>query len=200
MFRLQFEPYMPFQGPIRMREPKNIFSCVLHYKYGTDTILDLFLGTFVADGQRNTNARFDLKKRHYIGPTSTCAELASLMSNQILARDGMLVWDCFVGTGSLLVAAAAHGAVCVGSDIDMRVLKGLKKGKQVGSIQQNFVQYGLRQPDLLRMDLSVLPLRPRPMLCLFLFVSVDSTAFCATRPMDCAQVRERRKRFDCWRN
>ena len=127
----------------------------------------MFLGTFVADGQRNTNARFDLKKRHYIGPTSTCAELASLMSNQILARDGMLVWDCFVGTGSLLVAAAAHGAVCVGSDIDMRVLKGLKKGKQVGSIQQNFVQYGLRQPDLLRMDLSVLPLRPRPMLCLF---------------------------------
>ena len=108
-----------------------------------------------------------MKKRHYIGPTSTCAELASLMSNQILARDGMLVWDCFVGTGSLLVAAAAHGAVCVGSDIDMRVLKGLKKGKQVGSIQQNFVQYGLRQPDLLRMDLSVLPLRPRPMLCLF---------------------------------
>ena len=116
------------------------------------------------------------------------------MSNQILAHEGMIVWDCFVGTGSLLVAAAAHGAVCVGSDIDMRVLKGLKKGKQVGSIQQNFVQYNLRQPDLLRMDLSMLPLRPRPMLPCAVFVSVDSTPFFATLPTVYVLALEKRKR------
>lgn len=146
---------MPFEGPVRMRKPDHIFNCILHYVKGENIITHLYLGTFVAEGQRNTNDRFDLKKRHYIGPTSTCAELAFLMSNQVLTQPGSLIWDCFVGTGSLLVAATAHGGFCYGSDIDFRVLKGLKKGVQVGSIRGNFDQYGLRPPELLRMDLSV---------------------------------------------
>ena len=199
MLRLQFEPYMPFEGPIRMREPMNIFSCVLRYEYGTDRILDIYLGIKIADGQRDTNARFDLKKRHYIGPTSTCAELASLMSNQVLSRKGVLLWDCFVGTGSLLVAATAHGAVCVGSDIDMRVLKGLKKGKQVGSIRQNFLQYHLPSPDLLRMDLSVMALRRRPLFASVVAFTVGLTAFCATLRTASARERERQNRECFWR-
>ena len=138
-----------------MRKPDNIFDCILHYMKGENKIVHLYLGTFVADGQRNTNDKFNLKKRHYIGPTSTCAELASLMSNQVQTTNGSLVWDCFVGTGSLLIAATAHGGYCYGSDIDFRVLQGLKKGVKVGSIRGNFDQYGLRQPELLRMDLSV---------------------------------------------
>ncbi len=36
---------------------------------------------------------------------------------------GSLVLDPFVGTGSMLVAAAAVGAVTVGADIDMRVIR-----------------------------------------------------------------------------
>lgn len=154
---------MPFDGPVRMRNPDHIFDCVLHYIKETATIKHIYLGTFIAEGQRNTNDRFNLKKRHYIGPTSTCAELASLMSNQVLTQSGSLIWDCFVGTGSLLVAATSHGGTCFGSDIDFRVLKGLKKGKQVGSIRGNFDQYHLRQPELLRMDISVMTLRCRSM-------------------------------------
>lgn len=38
-------------------------------------------------------------------------------------RRGMLVWDPFVGTGSILVAAAHLGAQTFGSDIDIRVIK-----------------------------------------------------------------------------
>ena len=34
----------------------------------------------------------------------------------------MLVYDPFVGTGSILVAAAHHGAVTLGADIDPRVI------------------------------------------------------------------------------
>ncbi len=35
---------------------------------------------------------------------------------------GMLVYDPFVGTGSILVAAAHHGAATFGADIDPRVI------------------------------------------------------------------------------
>lgn len=36
---------------------------------------------------------------------------------------GSLVFDPFVGTGSILVAAAHRGAYTFGADIDMRVIK-----------------------------------------------------------------------------
>ena len=100
-----------------------------------------------------------MKRRKYIGPTSTCAELAFLMSNQVLSRPGAVMWDCFAGTGSLLVASTAHGSHCIGTDIDVRVLKGIKKGKKAESVRSNFLQYGLRFPELVRADLSALPLR-----------------------------------------
>lgn len=163
VFRLKFEPFMPFEGPVRMKNPDYTFACVMHYQKQVDAIQHLYVGRHVAEGQRNTNDRYDLKKRHYIGPTSTCAELSFLMSNQIQTCPGYLVWDCFVGTGSILVAATVHGGICLGSDIDLRVLNGLKKGKKAGSIQQNFNQYGLRQPDLVRMDLSSLPIQFKPL-------------------------------------
>ena len=113
----------------------------------------------MANGQRTISRDFDLKRRKYIGPTSTCAELAFLMSNQVLSRPGAVMWDCFVGTGSLLVASTAHGSHCIGTDIDVRVLKGIKKGRRAESVRSNFQQYGLRFPELVRADLSALPLR-----------------------------------------
>ena len=81
------------------------------------------------------------------------------MSNQVLSRKGTLMWDCFAGTGSLLVAATAHGAHCIGTDIDVRVLKGIKKGKKAESVLSNFEQYHLQYHELIRADLSALPLR-----------------------------------------
>ncbi|KFG34354.1 putative methyltransferase, partial [Toxoplasma gondii GAB2-2007-GAL-DOM2] len=39
-------------------------------------------------------------------------------------KRGTLVLDPFVGTGSILISASYYGATCVGSDIDIRVLKG----------------------------------------------------------------------------
>lgn len=121
-------------------------------------VKQVYLGRFIADGQRTVATDYDLKKRTYLGPTSTCAELSFLMSNQILSQRGKVVWDCFVGTGSLLVAASVHGAMCVGTDIDVRVLKGIKKGKKAESVRSNFEQYKLPFPELIRGDLSRLPL------------------------------------------
>jgi hypothetical protein len=62
-----------------------------------------------------------------------------------------LVLDPFVGTGSLLVSAAHWGAYCIGTDIDYHTIVG--KGDEK-TIQANFRQYKLRQPDILRADQS----------------------------------------------
>ena len=53
---------------------------------------------------------------------------------QLQVRRGRLVFDPFVGTGGVLLAAAHHGAATLGSDIDMRVIrlgKTDKAGRQV---------------------------------------------------------------------
>lgn len=42
-------------------------------------------------------------------------------------RKGNFVFDPFAGTGSILVAAAHFGAVTLGADIDIRVLRDGKK-------------------------------------------------------------------------
>ena len=48
-----------------------------------------YFGWVVAVGQRHLLKQYDLKKRTFIGPTSTCAELAFIMANQALASPGM---------------------------------------------------------------------------------------------------------------
>ena len=70
------------------------------------------------------NRKYDLKRRIYLGPTSLDHELAFIMANLALIRSGMMVLDPFVGTGSILVALGHLGAMCFGTDIDLRVLQG----------------------------------------------------------------------------
>lgn len=73
---------------------------------------------------KNLFRKYDLKSRGYLGPTSLDHELAFLMGNLALVKSGMMVLDPFVGTGSILVALGHFGAMCMGTDIDIRVLKG----------------------------------------------------------------------------
>lgn len=155
-------------GPVRMKNPDMTITVSFDYGHiGSSSFLfpspplvlkKMYLSRFIACGQRSVANDYDLKKRKYLGPTSTCAELSFLMSNQILSRPGRLVWDCFAGTGSLLIAATVHGAHCIGTDIDVRVLKGIKKGKKADSVRTNFSQYHLPFPELIRADLSRLPI------------------------------------------
>ena len=114
------------------------------------------------------------------------------MSNQVLSRKGAVMWDCFAGTGSLLVAATAHGAHCVGTDIDVRVLKGIKKGKKAESVRTNFEQYNLRYPELVRADLSALPLRFFNWYRNFFFCDLAWMEFSVTLHMESVQVLVRR--------
>ena len=121
-------------------------------------------------GKKNKTfyTRYDLKKRPYLGPTSTDHELAFLMANQAQITPGDLVYDPFVGTGSIAVAMKHFKAMVLGSDIDVRVLKGYAvggktKNKGIEGLDQitkfniytNFLHYKLPCPEVMSMDVSV---------------------------------------------
>ena len=76
------------------------------------------------------------------------------MANMVLADKGKLIFDPFVGTGSILVAAASMGAVCMGTDIENNVLHGKADGTNT-NVFSNFDQYGLPHPELIRADNSL---------------------------------------------
>ena len=50
--------------------------------------------------------------------------LSLIMANQALVSSGSFVFDPFVGTGSLLVAAAHYEGMVTGTDIDYNLLMG----------------------------------------------------------------------------
>lgn len=65
----------------------------------------------ITDGNRALINELSLKTRKFIGNTSMDPTLSLLMSNQALVKNGDLVFDPFVGSGSLLVAAAKCGGI-----------------------------------------------------------------------------------------
>ena len=78
-------------------------------------------------------------------------KLSLVMANMGLVKKGSFVIDPFVGTGSILVPCTAFGGTCVGTDIDIRILR----GKNGNNAFTNFDQYGLPHPDLIRLDFSL---------------------------------------------
>ena len=84
-----------------------------------------YFGRLIAKGGMKEVVRiYDLKKRIYLGPTSLDDSLALILSNISGVTPGMLAYDPFVGTASILIALTHFGALCTGSDIDPRVLRG----------------------------------------------------------------------------
>lgn len=188
--RERFREVLPFAGPVQMREPDETFLVLEEFAVDQDQRPEqppkqLLLLREVAGSERNRGRgggrdlvdQQTLKRRAYIGPTSMESEMALLMSNMALVRRGDLVIDPFVGTGSVLVPCATHGAVCYGTDIDIRVLLGTGvgvSGKPVDppvssqgqdaarvNVVSNFKQYGLPLPELVRGDNSRSPLVER---------------------------------------
>jgi len=78
----------------------------------------------IADGQKQLVSRINLKERKFIGNTSMDPLLSIIMANMSGIRPYDLVFDPFVGTGSLIVACALMGAYAFGSDIDYLMLHG----------------------------------------------------------------------------
>ncbi|GEM08499.1 RNA methylase [Rhodotorula toruloides] len=122
----------------------------------TGGLKSVWLGRKICDTSRHLMDTFDLKKRAYIGTTSMEAEVSLLMANQALAAPGKWVYDPFVGTGSMLLTAAAFGAMTFGSDIDGRQIRGKKT-----SIRHSAEQYGVqgRIVDCYTFDMTQHPWR-----------------------------------------
>ncbi|KAL7473538.1 hypothetical protein ACHAXS_014017 [Conticribra weissflogii] len=114
--------------------------------------------------------RYSLKKRTYLGPTSMDSELSLIMTNLAQVRKGSFAFDPFVGTGSILLAAALRGARAFGTDIDLRVLRGRSSTENIVS---NFKQYDLPPPELVRSDNSIYQRHFRKHLPLFDAIVTD---------------------------
>lgn len=154
-----------FQGRIDLRTPQNRFWLIVVKSNGRGLPLlpdRYYFGREVAAGDRSAVHTYDLRRRRYLGPTSMDTEMAFLMCNMCKVRRCSLVLDPFVGTGSILIPAAHLGAMTLGADIDIRVIKLGKKdkaGRHV-NVWTNFRDYGLPPPlGLLRCDLHTAPFR-----------------------------------------
>lgn len=105
------------QGRVKLKNPDHNFWLIEVDNYGGNNGLPpivqkrVFFGREVGGADRKLLPTYQLKSRTYLGPTAMDAEIAFLMANQALATSGKLVYDPFVGTGSILVAAAHFGAI-----------------------------------------------------------------------------------------
>ncbi|XP_020082419.1 tRNA (guanine(10)-N2)-methyltransferase homolog isoform X2 [Ananas comosus] len=115
--RIQGLSYIPFQGRVDLKNPEHKFWLIETDDYGANNGLPpvvqrtVFFGREVGAADRKLLPTYQLKSRKYLGPTAMDAEMAFIMANQGLAQKGKLVYDPFVGTGSILVAAAHFGAM-----------------------------------------------------------------------------------------
>lgn len=151
--------FLAFDGPIRMKNPDEIYTVLEEYHVsGTEKAtapLNIWFGRQIQLSARTQNIldKYDLRRRKYIGTTSFDAELSLVSCNIGQVSPGKIVYDPFSGTGSFLVAAANYGGLSLGSDIDIRTLRG--KSSQC-NIPANFKQYGtsLNFLDVLTMDFT----------------------------------------------
>jgi tRNA (guanine10-N2)-methyltransferase len=71
----------------------------------------IFFGRQVGGADRKLLPTYPFKSRKYLGPATLGAEMAFLMANQAHVTPGKVVYDPFVGSGSILIAAAHFGAI-----------------------------------------------------------------------------------------
>ncbi|PHU04999.1 hypothetical protein BC332_25821 [Capsicum chinense] len=162
--RIQSLSYIPFKGRVSLKNPDHTFWLIETDDYDSNNGLPpiagrrIFFGREIGAADRKLLPTYQLKSRNFLGPTAMDAEMAFLMANQAQAKAGRLVYDPFVGTGSILVAAAHYGAITMGADIDIRVVRD-GRGPDC-NVWSNFKQYGLPMPiALLRADNNLPPWR-----------------------------------------
>ena len=170
--------YLPLQGPVNLSNPAVTFCYLEFHGFDQNNLPEepekIMFGRLVGGGQRDRIRKLDIKKRKFIGNTTMDPQLALLMANIGKVSEGSTVLDPFVGTGSLLVAAAEFGGFVVGSDIDYLMLHARTRPSRVGqkrraedeSMLANFEQYGLahRYLGVIASDFSICPLREQPWL------------------------------------
>lgn len=152
--RIDAMEFLPFEGTVSLKSPQHVF-CLLE-DYGTDpnNIPEdpnyVYFGRWIADGQRELIRTHSVKNRHFIGNTSMDAGLSFIMANHAKVKQNDVVFDPFVGTGSLLVACSQFGAYVCGTDIDYNIIHGRGRSSRKNqkwrgpdeNIRANLRQYG----------------------------------------------------------
>lgn len=125
---------------------------------------EYYFGRHLARSSRSLVDKFSLKKRNFIANTSMDPLLSLIAANTAQVKPNDLVFDPFVGSGSLLVAAAHMGAYVIGADIDWQLLhgksrpsrKGMTKRDEGEGVRANLRQYDLesRYVDVIVSDIS----------------------------------------------
>ncbi|EGO00079.1 hypothetical protein SERLA73DRAFT_21340, partial [Serpula lacrymans var. lacrymans S7.3] len=163
--------YMAFMGKIDLKDPEVVMGCFEECEtYNEDSrgkpqemrrqdgdFRQVYFGRLIEEGSaRSLVTKFDVKKREYFGNTSMEAEISLLMANQAQASPSKLVYDPFIGTGSMAYTTAYFGAHVYGSDIDGRQMRG-----KVPGILRAAAQYGVADKiiDLCTFDVTKNPWR-----------------------------------------
>ena len=166
-YRLKFSE-IPFEGKVELQNASCEVFLLMDFttvpqdlkEFVEDPHVPCFLGRLLGKGgMRSELKKYGLKDRCYLGPTTLDVSLSFIMCNLAAVKRGSFVFDPFVGTASILVAATHLGAICFGADIDVRVLRGdMYAGKKElkhsikRDIWETFKDYGLARPELFRLD------------------------------------------------
>ena len=169
---------LQLKGPVKLKDMDIRMNLHVHFNKihidKTDTISKkYYFGRVIAKTQMKNGIKLmDVKQRGYIGPTTLDHNLSFLMNNIAQVKGpNSIVYDPFVGTASILLAAAWFGAMTYGADIDIRVLTGNmyagqsrdldpnsvftknEKNKNIPrTVFGNFDACKLPRPELIRMD------------------------------------------------
>ncbi|GJQ69511.1 hypothetical protein Trydic_g6611 [Trypoxylus dichotomus] len=167
--KLEAFSYLPVNGQVKLKDPDVIFQYIEYYgvdpKSPPENPYMVFFGRWITNGLRQLIQDLSLKKRKFIGNTSMDPQLSLLMANQAQVQSGSIILDPFVGSGSLLVAAAQFGGYVLGTDIDYLMLHARtrpsritqKKREKDESVKANMAQYGLdhKYIDVLVNDFAI---------------------------------------------
>eukprot|EP00026_Physarum_polycephalum_P008318 Phypoly_transcript_08400.p1 GENE.Phypoly_transcript_08400~~Phypoly_transcript_08400.p1 ORF type:complete len:501 (+),score=85.46 Phypoly_transcript_08400:219-1505(+) len=161
MHSLKGVPFLE-KGKVKMKNPDKVLCLIedVGIRKGGEP-RRVYFGDSVCEGNRDLIFKYNLKKRPFLGTTTMDPELSLISANMGKARPGTLIYDPFVGTGSLLLACAHFGAHVIGADIDIRTLRNNNPKMRV---EANFEHAGLSQyyTGIILGDNSRTPLRPLP--------------------------------------
>ncbi|WWD22530.1 hypothetical protein CI109_107023 [Kwoniella shandongensis] len=166
--------YTGLRGGVSMKAPQVEFMICEDYEWEVANtpearfardgkFVRVYFGRRIGLGKaRSLITSHAVNTRAYYGNTSMDAQMGFLMAGQALPGPGKIMYDPFVGTGSMLYAVAHWGSYVFGSDIDGRQIRGKTKGKGVRpGIYRSAAQYGLedRFIDCLTYDVTRSPIR-----------------------------------------
>ncbi|GFE55590.1 hypothetical protein BaOVIS_029940 [Babesia ovis] len=160
----QMSEILDVAGKVDIKNPETKIAIIENYADGTSkSFKNIYFGHYIRERADVGHwwDRYSLSKRPILAPSTLDNMLAFIMTNLALVKKGSVILDPFVGSAGSLIAATHLGAVCFGSDIDMRVLRGwsmahhnrnLPPSDMAKDAYSNFRFYGLAVPDLIRFD------------------------------------------------